>query len=87
MQIARLDNEVFFKKAFTDMIVFKAFVKDILGLEVDPEVIETEKAFQPRLGNINFKCDIFAEDIVGRAWRRLRLKSAPPFVGVFSDGL
>ena len=62
MQIARLDNEVFFKKAFTDMIVFKAFVKDILGLEVDPEVIETEKAFQPRLGNINFKYDIFAED-------------------------
>lgn len=62
MALARLDNEVFFKKAFTDKIVFKAFVKDIIGIEVNPDKIETEKAFQPKLGNINFKYDIFAED-------------------------
>jgi hypothetical protein len=62
MTIGRLDNEVFFKKAFTDEIVFKAFVKDIVGIDVNPDVIETEKAFQPKLGNINFKYDIFAED-------------------------
>jgi predicted transposase/invertase (TIGR01784 family) len=62
MTLARLDNEVFFKKAFTDEIVFKAFVKDIVGIEVNPDKIETEKAFQPKLGNINFKYDIFAED-------------------------
>jgi hypothetical protein len=62
MTLARLDNEVFFKKAFTDKIVFKAFVKDIVGIEVEPDTIETEKAFQPKLGNINFKYDIFAED-------------------------
>lgn len=60
--LARLDNEVFFKKAFTDEIVFKAFVKDIVGIDVQPDKIETEKAFQPKLGNINFKYDIFAED-------------------------
>ncbi len=62
MTIARLDNEVFFKKAFTDEIVFKAFVRDIIGIEVNPDKIETEKAFQPKLGSINFKYDIFAED-------------------------
>ena len=62
MALARLDNEVFFKKAFTDKIVFKAFVKDIVGIEVEPTKIETEKAFQPKLGNIAFKYDIFAED-------------------------
>lgn len=62
MTLARLDNEVFFKKAFTDEIVFKAFVKDIVGIEIQPDKIETEKAFQPKLGNINFKYDIFAED-------------------------
>ena len=62
MSIARLDNEVFFKKAFTDEIVFKAFVKDIVGIDVQPDKIETEKGFQPKLGNINFKYDIFAED-------------------------
>ncbi len=66
MTLARLDNEVFFKKAFTDRIVFKAFVKDIVGIEVDPDIIETEKAFQPKLGSINFKYDIFAEDIKKR---------------------
>jgi hypothetical protein len=62
MMIARLDNEVFFKKAFTDPFVFKAFVKDIIGIEVAPDKIETEKAFQPKVGNIAFKYDIFAED-------------------------
>ena len=66
MILARLDNEVFFKKAFTDKIVFKAFVKDIIGIEVEPEKIETEKAFQPKLGNIAFKYDIFAEDVKKR---------------------
>ena len=66
MTLARLDNEVFFKKAFTDKIVFKAFVKDIIGIEVEPAVIETEKAFQPKMGNIAFKYDIFAEDIKRR---------------------
>jgi len=64
--LARLDNEVFFKKAFTDKIVFKAFVKDIVGIEVNPEKIETEKAFEPKTGSINFKYDIFAEDIEKR---------------------
>lgn len=66
MTLARLDNEVFFKKAFTDEIVFKAFVKDIIGIDFQPDKIETEKAFQPKLGNINFKYDIFAEDIKKR---------------------
>jgi hypothetical protein len=62
MSLARLDNEVFFKKAFTDRFVFKAFVKDIIGIEVEPEKIETEKSFHPKLGSINFRYDIFAED-------------------------
>jgi predicted transposase/invertase (TIGR01784 family) len=62
MPIARLDNEVFLKKAFTDPIVFKAFVKDIIGVDVEPDKIETEKSFIPKVGNIAFKYDIFAED-------------------------
>lgn len=66
MTLARLDNEVIFKKAFTDPFVFRAFVKDIVGIEVNPERIETEKSFAPRPGNINFKYDIFAEDVQKR---------------------
>lgn len=66
MHLSRLDNEVFFKKAFTDRIVFKAFVKDIVGIDVDPETIETEKRFGPKMGNVDFRFDIFAEDAARR---------------------
>ncbi len=59
--LGNLDNEVIFKKAFTNKIVFKAFVKDILGIEVDVEKIETEKKFSPKIGNVDFELDIFAE--------------------------
>lgn len=64
--LARLDNEVFFKKAFTNKTVFKAFVKDVVGIEVEPDKIETEKAFEPKVGSVNFKYDIFAEDVKKR---------------------
>lgn len=59
--LANLDNEVIFKKAFTDPFVFKGFIKDILGLEIEIDRIETEKKFSPKLANIDFKLDIFAE--------------------------
>ncbi len=66
--IGNLDNEVIFKKAFTDKIVFKAFVRDILGFEVEIDKIETEKKFSPPIGYIDFDSvhcglDIFAESI------------------------
>ncbi len=59
--LGNLDNEVIFKKAFTNITVFKAFVRDILGIEVEVDIIETEKRFEPRVGHVNFKLDIFAE--------------------------
>lgn len=61
--LGNLDNEVIFKKAFTDTIVFKAFVKDILGIEIDVDKIETEKQFEPKIGYVDFKLDIFAESV------------------------
>ncbi len=65
MLLAKLDNEVIFKKAFSDPDVFKAFVKDITGVEMDMSKtkIETEKRFSPKVGNIDFKLDIFAQDL------------------------
>lgn len=59
--LGNLDNEVIFKKAFTNKVVFKAFVRDILGIEVEVDVIETEKKFEPKIGYIDFELDIFAE--------------------------
>ena len=59
--LGNLDNEVIFKKAFTNKIVFKAFVRDILGIKVEVEKIETEKKFEPKIGYVDFELDIFAE--------------------------
>jgi len=61
IMLAPLDNEIVFKKAFTNKTVFRNFIKDILGLTVDIEKIETEKHFVPKIGNIDFAYDIFAE--------------------------
>jgi hypothetical protein len=68
MHLAKLDNKVIFKKAFGDPDVFKAFVKDITGVEMDMSQtkIETEKRFSPKVGNVDFKLDIFAQDITDR---------------------
>jgi hypothetical protein len=61
MVLARLDSEIIFKKAFTDKFVFTHFVKDIIGIDVEVDKIETEKQFENKVANINFKLDIFAE--------------------------
>ena len=59
--LGNLDNEIIFKKAFTDKTVFKAFVRDVLGIEVEIDLIETEKKFNPKIGYVDFEIDIFAE--------------------------
>ena len=58
--LAPLDNEIVFKMAFQNQIVFKQFVKDILGIDFEG-TIETEKQFYFKNSNIHFKLDIFAE--------------------------
>src|SRR5689334_17410756 len=65
MTLARLDNEVIFKKTFTDPLVLTSFVRDITGnreIEFKAEYIETEKSFYPKTSLINFRYDIFAQD-------------------------
>lgn len=59
--LSPLDNETIFKHAFTDKTVFKSFVKDIVGIDIEVDKIETEKKFDPKVGNIDFSYDIFAE--------------------------
>lgn len=61
MHLANLDNEVFFKKVFTDPQVFQAFVKDTLGVDVHNPRIETEKQLLRKVAPIRFKLDIYAE--------------------------
>ncbi len=60
--LANLDNEVHFKKVFTDVEVFTAFVKDILGIDMHIDKVETEKVLPSKISAIKFKMDLFAED-------------------------
>ena len=60
--LANLDNEVHFKKVFTDIEVFCAFVKDVLGIDMDITKVETEKVLQNKVSAIKFRMDLFAED-------------------------
>lgn len=64
--IANLDNEVYFKKVFTNVEVFTAFVKDILGIDIHIDKVETEKVLPSKVSAIKFKMDLFAEDEINR---------------------
>jgi predicted transposase/invertase (TIGR01784 family) len=61
-QVASLRYGVIFKKAFSKPHIFKAFVKDFLGIELDIDEVETEKSFAPAIGRVDSRFDLFAED-------------------------
>ena len=61
-QVASLQYGVIFKKAFSDVDVFKGFVRDILGIHLEITKVETEKEFKPAIGHVNVKFDLYAED-------------------------
>jgi PD-(D/E)XK nuclease family transposase len=60
--LANLDNEVHFKKVFTDIDVFCGFVKDVVGVDMHITKVETEKVLQTKVSAIKFRMDLFAED-------------------------
>jgi predicted transposase/invertase (TIGR01784 family) len=61
VMIGNLDNEVIFKKAFTNKFVLKCLVKDLFGVEFEAETVETEKRFEPKISGVDFKYDVFAQ--------------------------
>jgi predicted transposase/invertase (TIGR01784 family) len=61
-KVASLRYSVIFKKAFSNVDVFKGFARDILGINIDIEKVETEKVFSIPLGNIHPRFDLYAED-------------------------
>jgi len=62
MFLAPLSNGTIFKKLFQEREILQAFVKDLIGIEIEPEKIEVEKRFEPAIGNIDIAFDIFADD-------------------------
>jgi len=61
-KVASLRYGVIFKKAFSNPDIFKAFVKDFIGIELSIDKVETEKSFVPQIGNVDTRFDLFAED-------------------------
>lgn len=61
-QVASLRYGVIFKKAFADPQIFTAFVRDVVGVEIEIDRVETEKSFNPPIGNVAIEFDLYAED-------------------------
>jgi predicted transposase/invertase (TIGR01784 family) len=61
-KVASLRYGVIFKKAFCDVTVFKGFVRDILGINLEIDKVETEKEFDTLIGNVKPRFDLYAED-------------------------
>jgi predicted transposase/invertase (TIGR01784 family) len=61
-QVASLRYGVIFKKAFSNPDIFKAFVKDFIGIELVIDKVEMEKSFTIPIGNVDTRFDLFAED-------------------------
>jgi len=61
-KVASLRYGVIFKKAFSEPDIFKAFVKDFLGIELNIDKVEMEKSFDKPIGNIDTRFDLFVED-------------------------
>ena len=60
--VASLKYGVVFKKAFCDPEIFTAFARDIIGLPIEIDRVETEKEFDPPVGYVKPRFDLFAED-------------------------
>jgi len=65
-QVASLRYGVIFKKAFSDVDVFKGFVRDILGINLKIDKVETEKEYKPAIGQVAVKFELYAQDDEGR---------------------
>lgn len=66
MLLASLDNQVVFKKLLSDPAILKVFIKDLMGIALQPTLIETEKKIRSPRGNVELKIDIFVEDLTQR---------------------
>jgi predicted transposase/invertase (TIGR01784 family) len=65
-KVASLRYGVIFKKAFSQPAIFTAFVQDILGITLQIDHVETEKSFDPIIGKVDSRFDLFAEDKTNR---------------------
>jgi predicted transposase/invertase (TIGR01784 family) len=61
-EVASLRYGVIFKKAFSVPAIFTAFVRDVVGVQIEIDHVETEKSFDPPIGRVAVEFDLYAED-------------------------
>ena len=61
-EVAPLRYDVIFKKAFGVPEIFTAFVHDFLNIELEIDTVEKDKVYDPPVGNVATKFDLYAED-------------------------
>ncbi|MEM7536640.1 MAG: PD-(D/E)XK nuclease family transposase [Chloroflexota bacterium] len=62
ISVVPLSIGVTFKRVFSQPKVFKPFVKDVLGIDVNVSQIHTEYEYPKAVGHVKVKYDLFAED-------------------------
>ncbi len=62
IKVASLRYGVIFKKAFCDVEIFTGFVRDVLGIKIEIDKVETEKSFEEAVGKVQPRFDLYAED-------------------------
>ncbi|NEX18479.1 MAG: hypothetical protein C1943_18230 [Halochromatium sp.] len=65
-QVAPLRYDVIFKKAFSEPDIFAGFVEAMTGVAVNIDHVDTEKRFDPPIGLVDSRFDLYAEDHVNR---------------------
>ncbi|KOR33201.1 hypothetical protein TI05_02450 [Achromatium sp. WMS3] len=77
LKVASLHYGVIFKKAFSKPHIFAGFVKDLTGIQLEIDTVETEKAFDPPIGKVDSRFDLFAEDKKNRIIVDIQYKRYP----------
>jgi hypothetical protein len=61
-EVAPLRYDVIFKKAFGVPKIFTAFVHDFLNIDLEIDTVEKDKVYDPPIGHVAAKFDLYAED-------------------------
>ena len=61
VEVIPLKYGVIFKRVFSKPEFFRAFVRDVTGVDVEVDEVFTEYEYPERIGNVQIKYDLFAE--------------------------
>ncbi|RKZ74791.1 MAG: hypothetical protein DRR19_29820 [Candidatus Parabeggiatoa sp. nov. 1] len=62
VKVESLQYDTIFKKAFCHVDLFTGLVKDFTDIHLEIDEVEHEKVFEPPIGHVRARFDLFAED-------------------------